>query len=208
MPRKEERGIKWIFGVVILLVSFLILMGYAFTCFHLRFHKALGLQTDDFNYPLTNEYNTIKWWFIVFLPVMLGMIPLIMLALFLQYAYMSDTSQKDTFYSRSHLIIVLLYLGILITGLVYLSLDWVNSNTVLHGGESLASDLRYCCAIDVLPTPPGKTLGCPYINACGIDPISTHQLRDDPYFILTFTFNIALVVLSILQVVVGAIILS
>lgn len=203
IPKKEERGIKWVFGIAILLISFVIWTGYLFTSLHLRFKKELGLNTVEYDYPLTNEYNTLKWWFIVLAPNVLGPVPLVMLALFLHYMYIAETTTKDKFYSQAHVIIVAVYIGFLITSLVYLSIEWTNSNTIAHGALSIASDFRFCCAIDVLPAPPGKTPGCPYISACGIDPVSTRQLIDDPYFVLTFIFDIGLIILAGLQIIVG-----
>ncbi len=203
MPKKQERGLKWILGLAILIIGFFIWIGYVFSASHLRFIKALGLQSTEFDYPLTNSYNTIKWWFILFLPNVLGPVPLVILALLLHYMYITETTENDVIYSRLHLIVTILYIGVLVTGLVYIGIDWANANTIVHGADSLATDFRFCCSVDVL-TPPGATPGCAYIQTCGSTPISTHQLVDDPYFILTFAFNMGLIVLSILQAAIGS----
>lgn len=195
LPKKEEKGISWIFAIVFVCVGLLLWMGYFFCTSRLRFRRELGLNLEDFDYPVTNTYNTAKWWFIAFFPVVLGPFAFIFLILLIHYMYISETTTKDKFYFQTNLFTLILYMGILITAIIFSAIELGYANNPQHV-LNVATDIRICCASDVV-TPGVKLNGCPLINTCGIAPISTRQLNIDTYFLLTFIFNIGLLLVCV-----------
>lgn len=219
----------WYGALVATIFFYLFLFGYGFCSTRLRFYRTLAIGSSDFGFPTTDTFNTAKWWFMVIIP--LSILPLVPLFMFLRLQFIDNInilSEDPTFkaatkkitgahssgtephmrikdtkqtFQTLHTIICILALGLLITDLVFIGLDFDSCNSKTKGGGlSTCSDIGFCCATDVLPTPPGVTPGCPYIFNCAISPpVSTSMLKKDYYFIGKLVLNVILIVMVLIQ---------
>jgi hypothetical protein len=181
-------------GIFVAILTILIQVTYIFGSTRLKFPRDFGIETTDFNYPLVNDYNTLKWYFIVFVPQIISWFPplflLICLAFWPKHVPKQKMNEEDVDLAKGlhmlHVVISLLALVAFVMSIIYLGIDWTTCNQKQSGGHNVCSNIKLPCAIDYF-TAPGKPTGYSYIQSCGITPTySMAQLDKDPYFLTTF----------------------
>lgn len=193
----------WTLSFVANTLTIFLFVIYLWPSIALSFQRTKSLTQDDFSL-LTNDYTSAKYFFIVLFPNLF--LPLVFTTFYMRLIvlrFYNDVFEASTVEkSRDerevkdkkteflnilkwlHLVITIISLIFFIIALSFIINEYSTCN---ENSGNLCNSLEYCCASDVLISPPGITPNCPYIYSCtGLDPFTKASLKPDPYFVWIF----------------------